>query len=254
MLGTPPAFILSQDQTLSFECLSLSKCRWLFRFGFVNCHSVYCSLGNESFRFVRSNLQISLLQIPTSVLAAPIRKLRWIFIRIFKVVSLFDYQGTLPSRFDCSVTASACTVYHRVFCLSTTFFIFFKKVFLMISELVWRFELLLTTNGERGIWTLAPVARPTPLAGAPLQPLEYFSLAWNYLTNMCMFHVLRLPTQMLLYKVGCRLSTVFIMSFTVCFRQLAHSYCGTIHPTYSSSVRSSCGTYACILHVLVSIW
>ena len=30
-------------------------------------------------------------------------------------------------------------------------------------------------NGERGIWTLAPVARPTPLAGAPLRPLEYFS-------------------------------------------------------------------------------
>ena len=31
-------------------------------------------------------------------------------------------------------------------------------------------------NGERGIWTLAPVTRPTPLAGAPLQPLEYFSM------------------------------------------------------------------------------
>ena len=33
-------------------------------------------------------------------------------------------------------------------------------------------------NGERGIWTLAPRERPTPLAGAPLQPLEYFSLIW----------------------------------------------------------------------------
>ena len=33
-------------------------------------------------------------------------------------------------------------------------------------------------NAERGIWTLAPVARPTPLAGAPLQPLEYF--CWTY--------------------------------------------------------------------------
>ena len=30
-------------------------------------------------------------------------------------------------------------------------------------------------SGERGIWTLAPVSRPTPLAGAPLRPLEYFS-------------------------------------------------------------------------------
>ena len=33
-------------------------------------------------------------------------------------------------------------------------------------------------NGERGIWTLAPRERPTPLAGAPLQPLEYFSIIW----------------------------------------------------------------------------
>ena len=31
-------------------------------------------------------------------------------------------------------------------------------------------------SGERGIRTLAPVARPTPLAGAPLRPLEYFSV------------------------------------------------------------------------------
>ena len=30
-------------------------------------------------------------------------------------------------------------------------------------------------GGERGIWTLAPITRPTPWAGAPLQPLEYFS-------------------------------------------------------------------------------
>ena len=34
-------------------------------------------------------------------------------------------------------------------------------------------------NGERGIWTLAPVTRPTPLAGAPLQPLEYFSKRYS---------------------------------------------------------------------------
>ena len=30
-------------------------------------------------------------------------------------------------------------------------------------------------GGERGIRTLAAVSRPTPLAGAPLRPLEYFS-------------------------------------------------------------------------------
>ena len=34
-------------------------------------------------------------------------------------------------------------------------------------------------GGEGGILTLAPIARPTPLAGAPLQPLEYFSKCLN---------------------------------------------------------------------------
>ena len=33
--------------------------------------------------------------------------------------------------------------------------------------------------GEGGIWTLAPRERSTPLAGAPLQPLEYFSKCLN---------------------------------------------------------------------------
>ena len=56
--------------------------------------------------------------------------------------------------------------YHSVCCLSTTFFIFFWSSFLKSFKQM---------NVERGIWTLAPVSRPTPLAGAPLRPLEYFS-------------------------------------------------------------------------------
>ena len=39
-------------------------------------------------------------------------------------------------------------------------------------------------SGERGIWTLAPVTRPIPLAGAPLRPLEYFSKV-HYLIIWC---------------------------------------------------------------------
>ena len=35
----------------------------------------------------------------------------------------------------------------------------------------------LNFDGEGGIWTPAPCNRPTPLAGAPLRPLEYFSKA-----------------------------------------------------------------------------
>ena len=43
-----------------------------------------------------------------------------------------------------------------------------------------QFNELRFSYGERGIWTLAPVTRPTPLAGAPLQPLEYFSSTHYY--------------------------------------------------------------------------
>ena len=43
-------------------------------------------------------------------------------------------------------------------------------------------------NGERGIWTLAPVARPTPLAGAPLRPLEYFSAVIKKIFNCILTH------------------------------------------------------------------
>ena len=43
-------------------------------------------------------------------------------------------------------------------------------------------------NGERGIWTLAPVARPTPLAGAPLRPLEYFSELLLFLSQCKIYY------------------------------------------------------------------
>ena len=44
--------------------------------------------------------------------------------------------------------------------------LFFKKI---------RTTHISNQSGERGIWTLAPVTRPIPLAVAPLRPLEYFS-------------------------------------------------------------------------------
>ena len=44
-------------------------------------------------------------------------------------------------------------------------------------------------SGDGGIWTLAPVTRPTPLAGAPLQPLEYISLPENSLPRYSIFHL-----------------------------------------------------------------
>ena len=56
--------------------------------------------------------------------------------------------------------------YHWFALLSRTFFIFLNFLFYSIDS---------KKYGEGGIWTLAPRERSTPLAGAPLQPLEYFS-------------------------------------------------------------------------------
>ena len=68
-------------------------------------------------------------------------------------------------------------------------------------------------SGERGIWTLAPVARPTPLAGAPLRPLEYFSeLLFTYdifTTYFCSAKVIILNVFLLVNQ--------FFIFFTSCF-------------------------------------
>ena len=73
-----------------------------------------------------------------------------IFRNSFYCHLLFNYQCSLLSRDN---------------------FLRISDVFLLVNN----FLKLFLKSGERGIWTLAPVARPTPLAGAPLRPLEYFS-------------------------------------------------------------------------------
>ena len=66
-------------------------------------------------------------------------------------------------------------IFYQIVCrLSTTFS---KKI---------RTTYIANKSGERGIWTLAPVTRPIPLAGAPLRPLEYFSKVHN-----CQYDVVR---------------------------------------------------------------
>ena len=66
--------------------------------------------------------------------------------------------------------ATAWLFYQIIRRLSTTFL---KKI---------RTTHISNQSGERGIWTLAPVTRPIPLAGAPLRPLEYFS--WLRIHNL----------------------------------------------------------------------
>jgi hypothetical protein len=104
VLGTPPAFILSQDQTLMFKFLivqnsltvrcsrSVSHLRYSLR-----C-SVYC-FWVRFFRIVCSNCRyFNLLRPPLPAGSCGTRLpvlTNENFIRIFKVVSLFDYQGSL---------------------------------------------------------------------------------------------------------------------------------------------------------------
>ena len=80
-------------------------------------------------------------------------------------VSVPYYKNSLPVVSISHLTATL-ICYHIFHCLSITFFNFF---FTVKNK---------KENGEGGIWTLARRKPSTPLAGAPLQPLEYFSNAW----------------------------------------------------------------------------
>ena len=76
--------------------------------------------------------------------------------------------------------------YHFSFFLSTTFLIYFSQVVFQRIKGIKKYLRML--NGEGGIWTLAPRKRSIPLAGAPLQPLEYFCKCLNINIFNCIRH------------------------------------------------------------------
>ena len=125
-------------------------------------------------------------------------------------VSLFSYQRSV---LHCRLSQTALLLYHVVSCLSRTFFNFFEVVFVSLLQQLWylitsnrllsrtfsflflqlfvrrnsfmlsrvfsdvkNFFSFLFINAEGGIWTLARRKPSIPLAGAPLQPLGYFSI------------------------------------------------------------------------------
>ena len=142
MLSTPPAFILSQDQTLMLKCLSCQMSS-----GITVCLS--CSISrtcplNNSWISYKILMESSGLHY-------------CLFVKVLRCLSR-------DSLFNISQPSA----------LVNNFFIFFA-VRLSFQKCILKRRNLIA-NGERGIWTLAPVARPTPLAGAPLRPLEYFSI------------------------------------------------------------------------------
>ena len=124
------------------------------------------------------------------------------------IILLWIFQGYSLFSYQCSLLFSATLIYYHIQkCLSITFlFFFFNSSELMccrfdsfdilsnrLSFVNNFFKKIRTTyiankSGERGIWTLAPVARPTPLAGAPLRPLEYFSAVIKKIFNCILTH------------------------------------------------------------------
>ena len=161
MLSTPPAFILSQDQTLVKNVCIRVRIAWqfcsclLFWFDIFRCpflknlfkefsgFVVYCSVINVLF-----------------VVAVSCDSF-YIISKCFMFVNNF-FKLFFVAFLNLSNSNSGILSY--IFLLVNNFFEVFSKV-------------IFKQNGERGIRTLAPVARPTPLAGAPLRPLEYFSSA-----------------------------------------------------------------------------
>ena len=117
MLGTPPAFILSQDQTLMFKCL------------------IYSS-------FCLANPRFTLLGIrfwSKHVLILKIFFKMWFtsFIRIFRVVLLFNYQASLK-RSRLFLTDSFLRqrdIYYHAFSKLSTLFLSF---FIFLQTLVFR--------------------------------------------------------------------------------------------------------------------
>ena len=113
VLGTPPAFILSQDQTLMFyDCFLLPVSLWLLSsiFSYSGLLFLGCPLLDFS-----CPLKFSL---PSALLFQAC-------FGIFRAALLFICQGSVFAF--CSLLSSATTLieYHIFVSVSTTFFIFF---------------------------------------------------------------------------------------------------------------------------------
>ena len=128
VLSTPPAFILSQDQTLNKN--------FVFVFAvFVECTCKHARSPHYSRKLILIQFKINILAnlslllfYKVSSLNACFRKTKFSgryssFLESFKVVSLFNYQGSLL------LFSSAATFisYHCFLSLSTTFLFIFQS-------------------------------------------------------------------------------------------------------------------------------
>ena len=121
VLGTPPAFILSQDQTLMLKSLSFKS--------LIFPESLLAYSDNSEFTVLRLLLFTEAFVCQSSLLvltAWNLLSICWSILESFKVYSLFSYQGSL--WFFQTVLLSATFIGYHIFkSLSTTFFIFFIR-------------------------------------------------------------------------------------------------------------------------------
>ena len=152
VLSTPPAFILSQDQTLMLKCLipfrTTLGCSFrllLFEFLFFMNHLSRCWLNACAFRLTHK--RISRICICS--------------LKNFACFILFSYQcsSLLP------LFASALLDYHVSQTLSTTFFNFFQILF--SKDLKRR---------KRDLNPRAAINDLLPFQGSPFGQLGYFSM------------------------------------------------------------------------------
>ena len=139
MLSTPPAFILSQDQTLMFKFVSSQNClasleHLALVFSTLTCDTYLTLSENELLAKFELSSQISFLF--TAFRSPPLPPcfhflkgccpsrlfpISWIFLfESFKGISLFNYQGSFVPLSHATLTS-----YHLLLRLSTTFFIFY---------------------------------------------------------------------------------------------------------------------------------
>ena len=131
VLGTPPAFILSQDQTLMFF-RSLLPVPSGFRQSLSGFYRLFLSvllfLWVDLFTDLFSEISLWAPRFQTAFQ----RLLRFSLFRIFRVALLFICQGSsasgLPSAL-LSLSAATLIEYHMSFALSTAFFTFFSTCF-----------------------------------------------------------------------------------------------------------------------------
>ena len=113
--------------------------------------------------------------------------------------------------FHCSVINVRCFIVNRDNFLSISAVqSFVNNFFNFLNFIFWK------VNAEGGIWTLAPVTRPIPLAGAPLRPLEYFCTyrIHDNTLSQCFFILLNL-----LWFVNCYFA--FLLYFLLyCFSSI----------------------------------